>query len=229
MLLHSLQNFRIHRQRNLPRRRILLARMINPEQPRPHPRQIHFRPMPKRKRCPRRNKSLRLQNPQIYIPPDFPQRQNRPRLQNLQLALKVRPTMRQLARQRLVVRGSTPRRRRNVSIQKFQPIVALHRDWPVRKSRVIQRAIQKLPRLISRKRPPRPIRTVRTRCQPHQHQLRVRIAKSRHRLPPINPISIRPPFLTRHRLAIHHQSRTLPARDNLFVQNVQQFCRIRHR
>ena len=198
--------------------------MINPKQPRSDARQIHLNPMPKRKRRPRNNKSLRLQNSQINIPPDFTQRQNRPRLQNLQLPLQIRPAIRQLARQRLIVRRRTPRRRRNIRIHQRQPIVPLHRHRPIRKSRIVKRAIQKLSRLIPRKRPPRSVRPMRSRRQPHQHQPRARIAKSRHRLAPINPVPIRPPFFPCHRLAVRHQPRTFPARNNFFIEHVQNFA-----
>src|SRR5580704_17246268 len=77
---HVFQNLRVHRQRHFARRSILLARMINPEKSRPDLRQIHLSPMPKRKRRARNNKSLRLQNSQINIPPNFTERQNRARL-----------------------------------------------------------------------------------------------------------------------------------------------------
>src|SRR5580693_7138767 len=100
--------------------------MINPEKSRPDLRQIHLSPMPKRKRRARNNKSLRLQNSQINIPPNFTERQNRARLQNFQFTLEVRSAVCQLARKRLVVRRRAPRRRRDVSVDQRKTIVALY-------------------------------------------------------------------------------------------------------
>src|ERR1700761_6598246 len=109
--------------------------------------------MPKRMRRARNDESLRLQNAEVNIPTDFSKGQNRARLQNFQFTLEVRSAVCQLARKRLVVRRRATRRRRNVSVDQRETIVALYRHRPVRKPCVIQRAIQKFARLISSKRP----------------------------------------------------------------------------
>jgi len=62
---------------------------------------------------------------------------------------------------------------------------------------------------------------MRARRQPDNQQLRLRVAKSRHRLTPIRPVPIRKALFARNAFAILDKTRALSANNDFLVQQVQ--------
>lgn len=208
-----------HRLRQPPRRRILLARVVRRNQPRqPRPQLMHP-PMLKRQLARLHLHSLPPQCPQIVVKRNPPQRHHHPHIpQQPQLPHQKPPARLDLLRRRFVVRRRAPRRRRDPRIAQLQPILPPVAHRLRRKPRLMQHAIQEIARLVAREHPPRPVRSMRPRRQPHNQHPRPRIPKRRHRLPPILLMPVRPPLHPRHLLAMRPQPRTSRALHNIGFQ-----------
>jgi len=213
-----LEHPRQHLLRQFPRKRILLARMVRRKKPRQISRQSIGRSMTKRKFRQAPNLPALLQQSQVRPHRNAPQRQNRPRTNQFQLSLEVRPAIRELRRQRLIRGRCAPHRRRNIRILQSKPVIPVRGRRLIRKPRAKKRLVKKISRPVPSEYAPRPIPAMRRRRKPQDQQPRTRIAEARHRLAPILALAKRPPFFPRDFLAIAHQPRTLPTAHNLLVQ-----------
>src|SRR2546423_6543354 len=156
------------------------------------------------------------------VPGDLPQRQHRSRLQNLHLAFEVASAIRNLLRQRLIVRRRAPARRADVGVLESQPIIPVQASSLIREARLVQRRAQKIARAVAREHTPRAIRSMRCGCKSQNQKLRVSISESRDWLPPVRALAIRTPLFLRYFLPIAQQPRTLPASHNFLIQNAEQ-------
>ena len=169
-----------------------------------------------------------LQDLQVRVPGNFPQRQHNARSQNLQLALQVRPAVQNFLRQRLVGWRRASHCCRDVRIFQLQAITSVQGSRLIRKTGFVQRCVEKISAAISCEDSSRAIRSMRRGSQAQNKKLRLRIAESRHGLAPIVPVAKRASLHARDFFAILHKSRALSARDDLIVQNVQCSSRVRH-
>ncbi len=222
--LSSSEDCAEHRFGQLPRGRVLLAGMIGRDEPRLTRSGAVFPIVPEHERRPPLDLPLVAQNAEIHIERHAPQRQHHLNVrQQLQFALQVRPARADLFRRRLVVRRSASHGRADVGVRQRQAVVARDAGRLRRKPRRVERLIKEVARAVAGEHPPGSIRAVRPRRQTNQQQPRTRIAEPRHRLRPVIPIAISPPLHASHFGAILHQPRTLRARDNFPIQNVEGF------
>jgi len=216
-----LEDSQKHRRRQLACKRILLARMVSHKKPRQSARQRVTCAMPKWKCCQAVDFTTRLQQAEIHAHRNSPERKNRPRLDDFELPLKIRPAVLKLRWERFVPRRRAADRCRDVRIFQREPVIPAHRRRLIRKPRAIQSPVKKIARPVACKHPPRSVRAMRRGREPQNQQLCVRIAEPRHRLPPIFPIKECAPLFARHFFAVAHQPWTLPASNNLRIQFVK--------
>ena len=129
-----------------------------------------------------------------------------------------RRAIRQLLRQRLVVRRSAPRGRGYKQICQHRGRHCGHSRRLAGKSTIVELRIHKFSRRVSGKRPACAIRAMRPRSKAQHKHPGVRIAKPWHRLTPILVIFISPPLLKSNPLPILHQPRTSRAGDDLRIK-----------
>jgi hypothetical protein len=165
-LAYVAQDLEQHRIRQLSSKSILLARMIRRKQTRQTSRQLVASPVPKRKRSQRRNKPALFQQSQISPHRNATQHQHRARPQNLDLALQKVPAIRKLRRQGLVGGRRAAQSRGHISILQRQSVSAILRSGLIRKSRAIQRLVQKIARPIAGEHASRAIRSMRRGRKP---------------------------------------------------------------
>jgi len=166
---------------------------------------------------PRSDSPALLQQLQIRIPRDFPQRQHCAWLQNFQFAFQITTAIQNLTGQRLICGRCAAHCRRNVRTSQLQPIFSADRSRLVRESSLMQRLEQEITRAVAREYSSGAIPPMRRRRQPKNKQLRARIAETRNPTPPILPRAKCPPFFPRHFFAILHQPRTLAASGHLIL------------
>ncbi len=137
------------------------------------------------------------------IPGNSPQRQDHPFFPKQPPLLVQKPrAIAHLLRQRLISRRRTPRRRTDIDIPQDQPIPLLHARRLIGKPDAMKSREQEIPRPIAGEYATRPIRPMSCRRQSHDPDPRRRVAKPRHRLPPILPLHKRPSLLLRHVSAV---------------------------
>ena len=171
----------------------------------------------------RRDLSLLLQKFQIRVPRDCSQRQHGPWPQRLQFALQISPAIQNLVRQGFIRRRRATHGSGNVCALQPQPIVAAQGSGLIRKSRFVQRLVQKIPRTIPSEYAACAVPTMGRGRQSQNEQFRTGISEARHRSSPIRPLPVGSPFLARHFFTVLHQSRTFPAGANFFADRSQRF------
>src|SRR6266849_1072337 len=179
--------------------------------------------------CSRCDHAAPLQDFEEHIPGNLPERQDRFRSQDFDLALQVAAAVRNFFGERLIVGRGASACRADIRVFQPQSIVAVQGSGLIREAGFVQRRVQEIARAISSKHAPRAVCSVRCWCKTQNEQLRVRISKSRYRLTPVRPLATRPPLLPRHLLAITDQPPTFPASYDFFVQDAKQIWVVRHR
>ena len=150
-------------------------------------------------------------------------------LQQFQLALQPQRAALHLKWQRLIVRRGAARNRRQVCAAQRKPVATLAGVRLAGIPAAMQRACQKVGRTgaiaaITGEHAPGAVGAMRCRRKPHNQQVRLRIAKSRHGPPPILLAGKSRFAHTRHALAIRAQARATRTAHHLLLKLHQCGC-----
>src|SRR5216683_1509356 len=139
------QDGRVHRGCDTASLRILLVWWEHAKQSWRAGRHFSLSAVRKFVECARGNRPVHLQNLEVSVPGNLPQRQDRFGFQNFQLALEVTTAIQDLFGERFILRRRAPAGRRDVCILQPQSVFAVQGSGLVRKACLVQRGIQKIP------------------------------------------------------------------------------------
>src|SRR5512132_3153102 len=173
-----------HRRRQLPRERVLLARVEASEDPIGADGRFH--PMTEPRSRTRRAVAETGDRAQRAIPGERSQRNDHAYTgEGAELSLQEREAAIALLGGRAVPRRSASVHRAEIGTAESEAVVHGRGRRPVREAGAMQRREQEVPRAIAREDPPRPVTSMRGRRKPEDEDPRVRVAESRHRPPPV--------------------------------------------
>src|SRR5271165_3802950 len=140
-------------------------------------------------------------------------------LQDSQLAVEIRGTIRQLGGKRLVVGWGATNRGSNVTVDHLETIVSVVGIGLGGESNLIKDGIHEFARGISRERASSTVGTVRTRGQSQDQDPSRGVSEARHRTCPVIMIAVGTTLFAPDLLPISDQPWTLCARNNFVVEN----------
>ena len=137
--------------------------------------------------------------------------------EQFKLAKQIRSAVRDLTRQRLVLRRRAPNSSGNVTITQAQAVVSVNRFRLIREAGLVQCSKEPVAASISSEDPSGPVTAVRRRREADDEEARSRITKTWNRFTPVLLIRESLYLFASDPLAPFDEPRAEPARDDTFV------------
>src|SRR6185295_10460622 len=151
----------------------------------------------------------------VGLEPNRSQRHNDAHaLEPLQFFQQIRPAVRKLGRQRLVVWRSTMDGRSHITIHQPETVLGIHRLRLIRKAKSMKCPIQPIAGAIARKDAAGAVPAMCGRRQSNDQQPRFELSQTGNGLSPVFPIAKATDFVARNLFAIMRQPLASPAFDN---------------
>ena len=162
--------------------------------------------------------TLDAKDPAQHLVAEGPQRQEHPRVEQVELALEPGAACVALVHGGLVGRRRASHRRRDPGIREPQPVAAPDAVRLVGEPGAVKRCVQEVAAPIAGEHPPGPVGTVRRWREPDHHQPGRRVPEAGHGPAPVLLVPVGRPALAGHLLAPGDQAGALPTAHDLVLE-----------